>query len=164
MIDVESETVTGTLGVPGGEMCMAGDSLYLLSADPQEMSYIIYDTRKREIVNNSFISNASGIKTPYALAVNPDTREILVSDATDYVTPGHLYCYTADGQPKWDVVTGDIPSRIAFVSSGVSDSGGDGRTMEAKARISQKCWITGLRPASSLTCFLYTKRGTVRRI
>lgn len=126
VIDVESETVTGTLGVPGGEMCMAGDSLYLLSADPQEMSYIIYDTRKREIVNNSFISNASGIKTPYALAVNPDTREILVSDATDYVTPGHLYCYTADGQPKWDVVTGDIPSRIAFVSSGVSDSGGDG--------------------------------------
>ena len=41
--------------------------------------------------------------------------EILIGDAMNYVNPGRLFCYGADGILKWDVRTGDIPAHIAFV-------------------------------------------------
>ena len=56
------------------------------------------------------------ISLPYGLAVNPETKEIFVCDATNYVTPGYLYCFTPEGKLKWKVRTGDIPAHIAFSS------------------------------------------------
>lgn len=55
------------------------------------------------------------IKTPYGIAVNPETREIFVTDAKNYVTPGTLYCFSPDGKLKWEVTTGDIPAHFAFL-------------------------------------------------
>ena len=46
--------------------------------------------------------------------MNPETKEIYVCDATNYVTPGYLYCFTPEGRFKWRVRTGDIPAHIAF--------------------------------------------------
>jgi DNA-binding beta-propeller fold protein YncE len=68
------------------------------------------------MVSRNFITDGTErqIAVPYGIAVNPDTREILITDAKDYVTPGTLYCFSPDGKKKWDVVTGDIPAHIAF--------------------------------------------------
>ena len=48
------------------------------------------------------------------IAVNPQTHEILITDARDYVTPGKVYCFSPGGVLKWSTHTGDIPSRIVF--------------------------------------------------
>jgi DNA-binding beta-propeller fold protein YncE len=50
----------------------------------------------------------------YGLAINPETKEIFVTDAKNYVNPGRLYSFTPDGKYKWDVATGDIPAHIVF--------------------------------------------------
>jgi outer membrane protein assembly factor BamB len=50
------------------------------------------------------------------VAINPETKEIFVTDAKDYVTPGTLYCFSPDGQKKWSVTTGDIPAHIVFTT------------------------------------------------
>jgi DNA-binding beta-propeller fold protein YncE len=67
-------------------------------------------------VSRNFITDGTDkkIEVPYGIAVNPETREIFVTDAKDYVNPGRLYCFTPDGKKKWEVTTGDIPAHIVF--------------------------------------------------
>lgn len=125
VIDTEAQRVIGRLGVAASEMCMDGDELYLVSVEwsyvsgKNEIRYTLYDTRKREILPRNFITDGTEkeISIPYGLGVNPETKEIFVSDATNYVTPGYLYCFSPEGKLKWKVRTGDIPAHFAFTSA-----------------------------------------------
>lgn len=125
VIDPEAQRVIGRLGVAASEMCMDGDKLYLISVEwsyvsgKNEIRYTLYDTRKREILPRNFITDGTEkeISIPYGLGVNPETKEIFVSDATNYVTPGYLYCFSPEGKLKWKVRTGDIPAHFAFTSA-----------------------------------------------
>ena len=125
VIDQEAQRVVGRLGVAASEMCMDGDELYLISVEwsyvsgKNEIRYTLYDTRKREILPRNFITDGTEkeISIPYGLGVNPETKEIFVSDATNYVTPGYLYCFSPEGKLKWKVRTGDIPAHFAFTSA-----------------------------------------------
>jgi len=104
------------------KMSLIGDSLYVVSYEHNEItgsnatSYAIYDTKLREVVTRSFIKNGAekSIKVPYALAVNPTTGEILISDAKTYDIPGTLYCFDRNGNKLWQQTAGDIPAHIVF--------------------------------------------------
>lgn len=122
VIDSRTGTVTGNLGISASEMYLCGDSIYLTGSgwsyttQSNRATYAIYDTKQGRIVSDNFITDGTDqeIKLPYGVAVNPETKEIYISDATDYVTPGYLYCFTPDGKMKWKVRTGDIPGHFAF--------------------------------------------------
>ena len=122
VIDSRTGTVTGNLGISANEMYLCGDSIYLTGSgwsyttQSNRATYAIYDTKQGRIVSDNFITDGTDqeIKLPYGVAVNPETKEIYISDATDYVTPGYLYCFTPDGKMKWKVRTGDIPGHFAF--------------------------------------------------
>ena len=108
--------------LPNSAMSLAGDSLYVLSSEWSELSgrystaCAVVDVRTQRIVAQRFITDGTElfIERPYGVAVNPETREILVTDAKDYVTPGVLYCFLPDGKKRWEATTGDIPSSIVF--------------------------------------------------
>lgn len=128
IIDSNRDIVTDTLHtLPNSNMVAGGDSLYVLSnefnytTNSYTISYAVYDMVQKRIVSRDFISDGTEkkIKTPYGLAVNPQTREIFVTDAGDYVTPGMLYCFDRYGKLKWTAVTGDIPAHFAFTESKV---------------------------------------------
>ena len=57
---------------------------------------MLLSIQKKEIVDRNFIKDGTEekIEIPYGVAVNPVTKEIFVTDAKDYVTPGRLYCYS----------------------------------------------------------------------
>lgn len=101
---------------------LCGDSLYVYSTEwswitnKNTITYAIVDTKTKRVVSRNFIRDGTDktIQIPYGVAVNLDTREIFVTDAKDYVTPGTLYCFDPDGKKKWSVTTGDIPAHIAF--------------------------------------------------
>lgn len=122
VIDSGTDQVTGRLGVPASELCLSGDSLYLTSVawsnetHRNEVSYAVYDVVREQVVSRNFIADGTDreIQIPYGLAVNPDTKEIYVTDAKDYVTPGTLYCFSPQGYLQWKVSTGDIPAHFAF--------------------------------------------------
>ena len=122
VVDVATERVIGRLGLAASEMCIDDDRLYVISTEwsytsnSNEVSYAIYDTAEERILSRSFITDGTEkqISLPYGLAVNPETKEIYVCDATNYVTPGYLYCFSPGGELKWRVRTGDIPAHIAF--------------------------------------------------
>ena len=104
------------------DMTLCGDSLYVYSnawsyiTQTSDVNYAIVDVKTHQVVTRRFITDGTDaqFQNPYGIAVNPETHEIFVTDARDYITPGKVYCYTPEGRLKWSANTGDIPSRIVF--------------------------------------------------
>lgn len=123
IIDSQTNEVKGKLNLAVSEWCLDGDNLYTYGSEYSSetgqytMNYAIVDVRTEEIESHNFITDGTdkSISKPYGLAVNPETKEIFVTDARTYVIPGTLYCFTPQGRKKWAVTTGDIPSSFAFV-------------------------------------------------
>lgn len=124
VIDSKTDKVIGNLGIAASEMCVSGDSIYMTSVEwnyttnSNTVSYTLYDVTREEVVSHNFIADGTDkqIQIPYGIAVNPETKEIFISDAKDYVTPGTLYCFSPDGYVKWQVTTGDIPAHFVFTT------------------------------------------------
>ena len=121
--DVGKKRMVTSLDVPVSDMCIQGDSIYVVSAgwshitSSYNVTYSIVDVNLKTEVTDNFITDGTDakIKMPYGIAVNPITKEIYVTDAKNYVNPGTLYCFGNDGKLKWSVRTGDIPAHFAFV-------------------------------------------------
>lgn len=125
VIDGKSETVIDSLDIATSNFCIAGDSLYSISVQwsyvsyTNEITYAIVNTRTREIVTRNFITDSTDmqIEMPYGILVHPNTREVFVTDAGNYVSPGQLYCFDTSGKKKWNVQTGDIPAHLTLLTT-----------------------------------------------
>lgn len=115
--------VTDTLPFGVSNMAIRGDSLYFYSTEwnnytqSNTITYGIVDVRTKQLVSNNFITDGTEkeITIPYGIAVHPETGDILVTDAKNYVSSGTLYCFDRLGRKKWSVRTGDIPAHITFL-------------------------------------------------
>ena len=115
--------VTDTLPVACSTMAIHGNLLYFYAAEWSDLtgsntiSYGIIDIRTKEVVSTNFITDGTEreIAMPYGIAVHPETGDIYLTDAKNYVSSGTLYCFDSQGRKKWSVRTGDIPTAIAFV-------------------------------------------------
>lgn len=126
VIDTSLGRVTDTLHVAVSDFWIDDDRLYACATEysytgEQEwaVAYALIDTRTLQVVSRSFITDGTelGIRKPYGIAVNPETKEVYVADARDYVSPGTLYCFSPEGTKKWSVTTGDIPAHFAFLKT-----------------------------------------------
>jgi DNA-binding beta-propeller fold protein YncE len=81
------------------------------------ITYAMVNTKTATVISRNFITDGTDtkIKIPYGIAVNPVNRDIYVTDAKDYVTPGTLYCFNKHGKKKWQVTAGNIPAHFAFL-------------------------------------------------
>lgn len=115
--------VTDTLPVACSNMAFYGDSLYFYATEWNEytsantITYGIIDIRAKKLVSENFITDGTenNITIPYGIAIHPETGDILVTDAKNYVSSGTLYCFDHQGRRKWSVRTGDIPAHITFL-------------------------------------------------
>lgn len=113
------------MDVPASNYWLDGDSLYVISTQwsyitkKNEISYAIINTASMKTVTRNFITDGTDkeIRIPYGIAVNPISKDIYVTDAKDYVSPGRLYCFGQDGKQKWNVRTGDIPAHFVFLGN-----------------------------------------------
>lgn len=115
--------VTDTIHVACSNMAFFGEYMYYYATEwnnytaSNTISYGKIDIRTNEIVSDNFITDGTEkeITIPYGIAVHPETGDIFVTDAKNYVSSGTLYCFSPDGQKKWSVRTGDIPAHIIFL-------------------------------------------------
>ena len=115
--------VTDTLNIPCSNMAIHGDSLYLYSTEWNDyegkntITYGIINVKTKELVSTNFITDGTekDITIPYGIAIHPETGDIYVTDAKNYVSSGTLYCFDKYGKKKWSVRTGDIPAHIVFL-------------------------------------------------
>ena len=123
--DVRKERIEKNFDIAVSNMALDGDSLYIIGNQWNETTqstttnYAIVDITKKEIVSTNFISDGTeaSIIRPYGIIINPITKDILLSDAKSYVTPGILYCFDKKGVKKWNVRTGDIPAHFVFLGN-----------------------------------------------
>ena len=124
IIDLADEEVCGSVDVGVSSMCLAGDSLYILADDYSFLDngwsgavYSIVDVVEQQVVSDNFIKDGTerDIKMPYGISVNPVNGDIYVTNATSFVDPGRLICYSKQGRKKWEVRTGDIPAHFAYL-------------------------------------------------
>jgi DNA-binding beta-propeller fold protein YncE len=121
------DRISNVLDVSAGNMALRGDLLYVCGVEwnqttnSSSISYAIINTVSKSIVSRGFISNGTKIEKPYGIAINPQTGEIYVTDARDFINPGMLYCFTPDGKRKWETITGDIPAHIVFTRKKLKD-------------------------------------------
>ena len=115
--------VADTIPVACSNMAIRGDSLYYYATEwnnytaSNTIIYGIIDVRTRRVVSTNFITDGTDrdITIPYGIAIHPETGDIFVTDAKNYVSSGTLYCFDRQGRRKWSVRTGDIPAHIAFL-------------------------------------------------
>ena len=113
----------GQLDIAVSNLWLAGDSLFIIGTEfswltmQTEISFGIVDVNKKEVVSRNFITDGTEqqIRMPYGVAVNPITRNIYVTDARNFVTPGTLFSFDRYGRLRWQVRTGDIPAHFVFL-------------------------------------------------
>lgn len=122
-IDMATDQLVDSINIAVSNFHLDGDSLYLYSVEwsyitmANTITYGIVDVVKKEIVTRNFITDGTEqkIRIPYGIMVNPLSKDIYVTDAKNYVSPGTLYCFGNDGRQKWNVRTGDIPAHFVFI-------------------------------------------------
>lgn len=122
VVDTKTDNVKKTFDIAVSDLSIHNDIAYMYSTafsyvtGDYEISYTMLDTQTEKLLDRTFIAESYRelIEMPYGIAIHPDTEEVFITDAKDYVTPGNLYCFTPEGELKWSVQTGDIPAHIAF--------------------------------------------------
>lgn len=123
VIDTRTDLVKKTFDFGVSNLAIDEDNAYYYSTEFSYLSgkntitYGILNVKDEAVTGRSFITDGTDgkIMIPYGIAVNPYTKEVFVTDAKDYVSPGTLYCFDAAGKKKYAVTTGDIPAHFAFV-------------------------------------------------
>ncbi|MFT4169389.1 MAG: YncE family protein [Dysgonomonas sp.] len=123
VIDSKTDKVTHQLDIPVMEMKMVGDSLYYYSVawsyitNSNTITYGIFNSRTKQVVSDKIITDGTDkrIMIPYGLEVNPQTKEIYICDAQNYVVTGYIYCFSPEGKMRWKTPAGNIPGHFAFV-------------------------------------------------
>jgi hypothetical protein len=123
VIDTKTDLVKKVFDVAASNIVIDDDLAYIYSSSfniitgQSTVSYDMINIKDEVLLGRKFIADGTDkvIKVPYGLAVHPVSKDVFVTDATDYVTPGVLYCFDSTGKKKWSVETGDIPAQFAFV-------------------------------------------------
>lgn len=123
VIDSATDEVKQKLDIPVSNMTIDENKLYFYgtpynyNTGSNRISYGILNTDTKQLITNNIIKDGTekNIQIPYGIAVNPETKEIFMTDAQDYVGTGFVYCYSPDGILKWKTIGGNIPAHIAFI-------------------------------------------------
>lgn len=123
VIDTKKDKVKNSFDIPTNNLTIVGDTAYIVGSAfsnetfEWEIDYRMIDIKKEELLEGSFLpeSVSNEIEMPYGLAVDPLSKDIYITDARDYVSPGTLYCIDQNKAVKFTVKTGDIPAHFTFV-------------------------------------------------
>ena len=121
-IDKQKQEVTETIPIAASNYWIDDDLLYVYGSEfsyithSWTMTYHIVDTRTRKVVSDKIVTDGTEerFEKPYGIMVHPETKDIYITDAGDYVTPGLLYCFSKEGKRKWTIRTGDIPAHFVL--------------------------------------------------
>ncbi len=123
VIDTKTDLVKTRFDIGASNLVIDEDIAYFYGSEWSNstgrftLSYGMIDVKDEKILNKKFINDGTeaNITVPYGITVDKYSKEVFVTDAKNYFSPGVLYCFDPSGKLKWKVVTGDIPAHFAMV-------------------------------------------------
>lgn len=124
VLDTQTDRVVKTLGKGVTSVAVKDDVAYVINIEygpaPEYKTVYEYYTinlSTHALNQGSFLSDEvqEKITYPYSVAVHPTTGDIVLTDASDFVTPGILFYCNAEGRLLWKHTTGDIPGSVVFL-------------------------------------------------
>lgn len=125
VIDTRNDQVKKVFDISTSNIWIDDDLAYVYSLEwdytknRNTINYSVINVRDETLVEGNFIKDGTDklITKPFGIAIDPKTKDIYVSDAKDYLSPGTLYCFDKNGIKRWSVLTGDIPAHLAFITN-----------------------------------------------
>ena len=123
VIDTQTDQVKKQYDIAVSNLTISNDVAYFYGSEwshntgKMTVTYGMLDVISKKVLDKKFITDGTDkdIVIPYGIAVDPFTKEVFVTDAGNYVSPGTLYCFSPAGVKKWKATTGDIPAHFAFI-------------------------------------------------
>jgi YVTN family beta-propeller protein len=117
-IDTRTNTVANVSIAANQDFIISGDSLYFygVTYNPDystNNTFGIYNVKTEKLVTDRFITDGTSIGIPYGIGVNPDTKEVFISD-TDYSNPGNVFIFGTDGKKKNTLKAGINACKFVF--------------------------------------------------
>lgn len=122
-INTQQDIVTDSFNIQVSSFCISKDTAYIIGTPFTWTSgnggkyYKQLDTKTGNIGVANFITDsiANRLQTPYGLLVNPESRNIYLTDALDYQTSGNVYCFSPQGKLIWQYKAGQVPAHFALL-------------------------------------------------
>lgn len=122
-VDASTCNILAKTEMPVSNMYLEGDSLYFYSTawsyieNKNAISFGIINVRTKETIAENIITDGTQneIEMPYGICVNPQNKDLYITDAKNYVVPGSLSCYDSTGKRRWTIRTGDVPAHFALL-------------------------------------------------
>jgi hypothetical protein len=92
----------------------SGSYVYYITADNK---VAVFNAQTQTPAQANFITDGTAITTPFALAVDPLSGEVFVTDAKDYASNGALFAFDKTGKLEYSIATGISPGKIAFLNN-----------------------------------------------
>ncbi|NMA75217.1 MAG: YncE family protein [Bacteroidales bacterium] len=125
-IDSDTHTVTRTYDYPILNFVIHNNFAYAYSYNysTDESTYPLIDLISNQILADNFITQEE-IQRPYAIAINPFSDNIYISDAANYQTEGDVYCFDQQGDLLYKIANvGLNPNTLLFSDISSKADGG----------------------------------------
>lgn len=121
-IDTYYDEVAETYDIQATNLTVSDGKVWLYGYS--DNSVTVMDTYSGQILTKDFLKDGPAIGQIYGLDHDPLSSEVFICDAKDYVTPGSLHCYDAEGRHKYTVNgVGINPNGIQFGNAVTGGSG-----------------------------------------
>ena len=135
-IDVETDLLTDTYNIPVLDMDIYDGKAWIYRYGSGRIQFM--DLENGQILKPDFISDGTRIECPYSIHVDTATRKVYITDAADYVTPGSLYCFTADGTLEYRIPgIGINPNTLQFCDFNVTTTPYSGGQEQKPGKLSK---------------------------
>jgi len=116
-VNTSTSAITQTANIAVGTLRVYANQLFTTGGYLGAAKVGLLNTTDLSEVRSSFIIDGTVITNPYGLDVDPNTGDVYVGDAKDYVSSGAVFCFDKTGTKKFtfSVTPGISPIRTALI-------------------------------------------------
>lgn len=119
IIDATTQTLKHTFeDFDAYNLTIKGDTAFVYHYDymgSNGSSILMLNVKTEEIIRTDFITDETIIGAVYGIAADPNSDDVYISDAKDFMSPGTIYCFSTEGKLKSSFPAGVNPFAIRFL-------------------------------------------------